>query len=96
MTITMNPWRDEMNHLGLDTDHKGAFLPVDRRPRVFGRPDLVVRVYNQFTRAVMEAITKKTENYFGQNCIAFATKLEFQERNTPHHHCLIWLEDGVL
>ena len=85
-----------MKRLGLDKDPKGAFLPVDRRPRVFDRPDLVARVYKQFTGAVIEVITKKTEDYFGQKCIAYATKLEFQERNKPHHQCLIWLEDGIL
>ena len=66
-----------MMRLGLETDHKGAFLPVDRRPIVLDRPDLVARVYNQFTGSVMEALSIKTEDYFGLKSIAFATKLEF-------------------
>ena len=46
ITVTMNPWREEMHLLGLDTDQKSAFAPVDGRPRVFDRPDLVARAYN--------------------------------------------------
>jgi len=44
----------------------------------------------------MERVTKNTEQYFGRKCIAYAAKLELQERNTPHHHFLIWLEGGLL
>ena len=43
----------------------------------------------------MEAIKKKIDDFFGQNVHNLCTKLEFQERNTPQHHSLIWLEDGV-
>ena len=53
-------------------------------------------MYNQFSHAVLNVVTKKSREYFGYQCIAYATKLEFQERNTPHHHLLLWLDCGIL
>ena len=44
----------------------------------------------------MKDLEKTSEEHFGLKCIAIAAKLEFQERNTPHHHILLWLEGGVL
>ena len=78
-----------MDQLGLDTDHKSAFTPVDGRQRAVDRPDLVPRVYNEFSHVVLKVITKKNREYFGYECAAYATKLEFQERNMPHHHQLL-------
>ena len=45
---------------------------------------------------VMTELEKNAEHYFGRKCIAIACKLEFQARNTPHHHILLFLEGGVL
>ena len=41
VTVTMNPWKDEMKRLGLDTTNWSAFSLMDHKPRVFDRPDLV-------------------------------------------------------
>ena len=96
ITVTMNPWCDEMDKLGMDIVNKSAFTPVTGIPRVFDRPDLMAHVYNPFSHAIFQRITKQAEDYFGFKCVAYPTKLEFQERNKPHHHGLFWLECGVL
>ena len=96
ITVTMNPWRDDMDKLGMDIVNEGAFKPVTEIPRVFDRPDLMARVYNQFSHAFFQRITKQAEDCFGFKCVAYSTKLEFQERNTPHHLGFFWLECGVL
>ena len=97
VTVTMNPWRDEMERLGLDTTNWSAFSPMDHKSRVFDRPDLVARIYNQFIHAVMTQITIKAEEYFvNHKCVAYAAELEFQARNTPHHHIFLWLDCGLL
>ena len=54
ITVTMNPWREELNKLGMDTVNKSAFTPVTGIPRVFDRPDLMARVYNQFSHAIFQ------------------------------------------
>ena len=90
VTVTMNLWRDEMKRLGLYTSNRSAFSPMEHKSRVFDQPDLVGRVYNQFIHAVMTQITKKAKEYFvNHKCVAFAEKLEFQARNTPHFHILL-------
>ena len=96
ITVTMNPWRDEMEKLRMEIVNKGAFTPITGFPRVFDLPDLMARVYNQFSHAIFQRIKEQTEDYFGFKCVAYSTRLEFQERNTPHHHGLFWLECGVL
>lgn len=83
-----------MERLGLDNEHRSAYTPHGERPRVFDQPDLVAYVYNQFEHAVVHELEENSEEYFGENCIAIAAKLEFQERNKPHQNIL--LEGGVL
>ena len=96
VTVTMNVWREEMHRIGLDNEHTGAFTPQADKPRPFDRPDVVARVCNQYSHAVMHQLEKKSKYIFGLRCIAIGGKLEFQERNTPHHHILLWMEGGVL
>ncbi|KAI0559822.1 Helitron helicase-like domain containing protein [Gracilaria domingensis] len=96
ITVTMNVWREEMKRFGLDNDNTGAFSPQGNRSRPFDRPDLVARVYNQYANSIMTDLHKNSEAIFGLKCIGIAAKLEFQERNTPHHHILLWLEGGTM
>ncbi|KAI0560136.1 Helitron helicase-like protein [Gracilaria domingensis] len=96
ITVTMNVWREEMKRLGLENDNTGALSPQGNRPRPFDRPDLVARVYNQYDNAIMTDLQKNSEAIFGLKCIGIAAKLEFQERNTPQHHILLWLEGGTI
>jgi len=44
----------------------------------------------------MNSITKNAQECLGRRCIAFAAKLELQERNAPHHDVLLWREGGLL
>ena len=96
ITLTMNPWREEMRRMGLDTENRSAFQPQGDRPRVFDRPDLVARVYNQQANAFMKDLKDNSFEYFGRHCVGITGKLEFQARNTPHHHILLFLEGGLL
>ena len=85
VTVTMNPWRDEMERLGLDNINRSAFSPMDHKSRVFYRPYLVARVYNQFIHAVMKQIKKKAEEYFvNHKCVAYAAS-PGKEYSTPSH-----------
>ena len=61
----MNPWREEMDQLRLDTDHESVFISMDGLPRVFHLSDLMSRVYGQFSHAVQKVITKKSQQYLG-------------------------------
>lgn len=45
ITVTMNPWREEMGRLGLDIEKKNSFTPEGIRFRVFDRPDVMAGVY---------------------------------------------------
>lgn len=38
----------------------------------------------------------KAEDTLGGTCVEIAAKLEFQARNTPNHHTLLFLEGRVL
>ena len=96
ITVTMNPWNADMGRLGLDIEHRNTFTPHADKPRVFDRPDLVARAYNQHINEILHELETNSEEYFGRKCLAIAAKLEFQQRNTPHHHILLWLEGGVL
>ncbi|KAI0559299.1 hypothetical protein FGB62_159g05 [Gracilaria domingensis] len=44
----------------------------------------------------MTDLQRNWESIFGLKCIGIAAKLEFQERNTPHHHIPLWLEGGTM
>lgn len=85
-----------MGHLRLEIENKSSFTPKGSLSRVFDRPDLMSQVYNQFLREVLSEICKSIERYFGHTCLAYSTKLEFQERNTPLHHGLFCLDYGVI
>ncbi|KAI0558603.1 hypothetical protein FGB62_199g01 [Gracilaria domingensis] len=73
-----------------------ALSPQGNRPRPFDRPDPDARVYNQYANAIMTDLQKNSEAILGLKCIGIAAKLEFQERNTPYHHILLWLEGGTM
>ena len=96
ITITVNVWCEEMKRLGFDKEHTRAFIPQGDKPRALDRPDIVARVYNQFANQILRDLENNSEDIFGYECIAIVAKLEFQERNTPYHHILLWLECGVL
>jgi PIF1-like helicase/Helitron helicase-like domain at N-terminus len=96
ITVTMNAFRPEMERLGLDVVHRSSFTPVTNRPRVFDRPDLIARVWNQFQHEVFCEVTENADDYFGRQCIASCWRQEYQSRYIPHAHALIWLEGGVI
>ena len=81
--VKMNHWLEEMHQPGLDTVHKSECTPV-------------TRAYKNFSHSVLNIITKKSLEYFGYECVAYETKLEFQERIAPHHHLFCGLVAGIL
>lgn len=96
VTLTMNPWREEMERLGLDIGNRSTFTPRGSRPRLFDRPDLTARVYNQFSNNLMREMDSNSEEFFGPKCVGMASKLECHERNTLHYHIMVILEGGRL
>ena len=64
---------------------------MESRLSEFDRPYLVSWAFTEFSHAVLKVITKKIWNYFGFECVAYTTRLEFQERNSLHYHVLMWL-----
>lgn len=53
-------------------------------------------MYNNFLREVFSEVSNNTENYLEHTFLEDSTKLEFQERNSSHHHERFWLACGVI
>lgn len=92
ITITMNARRKEIKRLCLDNEKRASFTRESDKFRPFDRPDIVARVYKQYVNSILKELQSNSEVLFGFKCIGIDPKLEFQERNTPHYHVLLWLE----
>lgn len=45
---------------------------------------------------MLKDLQTNAEDLFALKCIGIAAKLEFQGKNTPHHHIVLWLEGGII
>lgn len=54
VTFTMNPWREELGWIGLDTVNRNTLLPSTDKPRVLERPGSTDRVNHKFSNDVKE------------------------------------------
>lgn len=71
VTLTMNPWREEMGRLRLDIENRSTFNPRGSRRRVLDSFDLTARVYTNLSKFLMREMKSNIEKYFGRKCASF-------------------------
>lgn len=81
ITVTCNPKWPEIREALFDNGQRSP-----------DRPDLIVRVFSEKLKAIMDDITK--EGVLGR-VRAWMYVIEFQKRGLPHAHIVVILENGL-
>lgn len=85
ITVTVNFWREDLGRMILDIVKMNGCFPAGGKTRVFERPYITARVYNQFGNELMKELATNYEEYFANMCIGMALKLDSQASNTESH-----------
>lgn len=73
-----------------------AFFAIGEVTRLFDRLNVTATVYSQLANTILNEVVESLEHCFSTRLVEIAGKLEFQTRNTQHHHILLFLQGAVI
>ena len=97
ITVTMSCNAEEFGRPNLDIQHLSSYAPESNKFRPYDRPDVAARVLNQRLNEIQHRLLTRGPEYFnGYESIGLASRVEYQERDMPHAHIVLWLNCGDL
>lgn len=94
--ISMDPGWKVLGSVGIHVTNSPGFKALGTQARLFDKRAVASRAYNQFANSFINDLMMKSEEIFAGKCVGPTANLEFQARNTQHHHVLLFLEGLVI
>lgn len=70
-------WNEVLKRFGFDIENNSSWFSAGDNSTLFDKPDMASKVCNKLANAIMKDLVNDSEQYFGSQCIEFASKLEF-------------------